>query len=1088
MATSSMRDLDHAFQGAGQKAGLEIWRIENFNPVSVPKSLYGKFFTGDVYIILKTTATKGGALRHDIHYWLGKDASQDESGTAAIKTVELDAVLGRRAVQYREVQGNETEKFLSYFKPCIIPQKGGVASGFWQSQVNENEHETSLYVCHGQHVVYVKEVPFARSSLNHDDVFILDAKSKIFQFNGSNSSIQERAKALEVVQFLKDTYHDGKCEVAAVEDGRLMADADAGEFWALFGGFAPLPKRAISEDGTSEQALKTKLLCLEKGKPATVDIDPLTKELLESNKCYILDCGIEVFVWIGKNTPLDDRKSAGAVAEEIVRGRDKAHVVRSTEGFETVMFRSKFDVWPETCKAAVAEEGHGKVAALLKLQGLDIKGLMKSEPVVEDPDPFIDCTGSLQSFNQQPCRAAGRADDDSNDVKLFSKSMRISAIVGGIYVGCDSSIVYLLLGRDQGGASTSTFDLTSILDSETVKDDAVSAECELFDTILSIDDFDSHMDITLAITPPLQSWVVTDGVQIILYPVITVTTFYGYRMVWCVNGQEKTLLSSSDQAKLYTGDCYIFQYAYPGDNCEEYLIGTWFGKKSIEEDRAAAISIASKMVLSYKSQAVQTRVYEGNEPLQFCVIFQSFIVLKGGLSSGYKKFVEEKNVIDDTYTENGTALFRVQGSGPDNMQAIQVDAVATSLNSSCCFILHNGDTLYTWSGSLTTSQDQDLLERQLDLIKYTFNFQSLISTVHLLLAILNLGATPYVVCQTCSTNHKKMVQKLNSFGICLVVKESTPIKNSPGNLKLIPTYLVAPFQEVKEVFNFTQDDLMTEDIFILNCHSDIFIWVGQQVDNKRKSDALNIGEMHGNSYQRKLALVKHGATPILDKSKRRVPRHSGRSLLPDKSERPRSASFSPDRVRLRGRSPAFNALAATFENPNARNLSTPPPAVNKLYPKSSLSDTKLAPRSATIAALTASFESTKESMTPKLSRDEFQPLKYNNLFVFEVSFAVNRVKQETAENGSSPLGGGVDNLIIQDDTKELQPEDEGLQTFPYEGLITSSTDPVAGIDVTKREAYLSSAEFKEKFNMPKSAFYKLPKWKQNKLKMAVHLF
>lgn len=63
---------------------------------------------------------------------------------------------------------------------------------------------------------FYHQVPFARSSLNHDDIFILDTKSKIFQFNGSNSSIQERAKALEVVQHLKDTYHEGKSEVAAV--------------------------------------------------------------------------------------------------------------------------------------------------------------------------------------------------------------------------------------------------------------------------------------------------------------------------------------------------------------------------------------------------------------------------------------------------------------------------------------------------------------------------------------------------------------------------------------------------------------------------------------------------------------------------------------------------------------------------------------------------------------------------------------------------------------------------------------------------------------------------------------------------------
>lgn len=68
-------------------------------------------------------------------------------------------------------------------------------------------------------------------------------------------------------------------------------------------------------------------------------------------------------------------------------------------------------------------------------------------------------------------------------------------------------------------------------------------------------------------------------------------------------------------------------------------------------------------------------------------------------------------------------------------------------------------------------------------------------------------------------------------------------------------------------------------------------------------------------------------------------------------------SFSPDRVRVRGRSPAFNALAATFENANNRNLSTPPPIVRKLYPKSVTPDSaKLASRSSAIASLTATFE------------------------------------------------------------------------------------------------------------------------------------
>ncbi|MQL99497.1 hypothetical protein Taro_032226, partial [Colocasia esculenta] len=314
--------------------------------------------------------------------------------------------------------------------------------------------------------------------------------------------------------------------------------------------------------------------------------------------------------------------------------------------------------------------------------------------------------------------------------------------------------------------------------------------------------------------------------------------------------------------------------------------------------------------------------------------------------------------------------------------------------------------------------------------------------------------------------------------------------------------------KVTEIFNFTQDDLMTEDIFILDCHLDIFVWVGQQVDSKTKMQALSIGEklsretpifvvlegnepafftrfftwdsaksaMHGNSFQRKLAIVKDGVAPTTDKLKRRTPTsYGGRSSVPDKSQRSRSVSFSPERVRVRGRSPAFNALAANFENPNARNLSTPPPVVRKLYPKSGTPDsTKLAPRVTAISAISASFEQTKETIIPKS---------------LKVSPEANKPKTETnSTEKNSSMTSRIESLTIQEDVKEGEAEDEeGLPIYPYERLVVTSADPVTGIDVTKRETYLSSGEFKEKFGMAKDAFFKLPKWKQNKLKMALKL-
>uniref|UniRef100_A0A804MRL1 HP domain-containing protein n=1 Tax=Zea mays TaxID=4577 RepID=A0A804MRL1_MAIZE len=929
----SMKDLDPAFRGSGQKDGLEIWRIENFKPIPAPASSYGKFFMGDSYIILKTTALKNGSLRHDIHYWIGKDTSQDEAGTAAILTVELDAALGGRAVQYREIQGNETEKFLSYFRPCIMPQPGGVASGFNHVEVNEQDYKTHLYVCHGKHVVHVNEVPFARSSLNHDDIFILDTKSKIFQFSGSNSSIQERAKALEVVQYIKDTFHEGKCEIASVEDGRMMADAEAGEFWGFFGGFAPLPRRAPAEGNEKHDETAFKLLCFDQGKLEPVDCQSLAHELLETNKCYFLDCGAELYVWMGRITSLMERKGASEAAEKLLSdsNRTRTHIIKVIEGFETVTFKSKFKEWPQTPELKLSsEDGRGKVAALLKRQGLNVKGLMKAAPTQEEPQSYIDSTGNLQ-------------------------------------------------------------------------------------------------------------------------------------------------------------------YTYPGDDKEECLIGTWFGKKSIEEDRVIAVSLASKMVESAKFQAVQARFYEGKEPIQFFVIFQSFQVFKGGLSSGYKRFIAENGIDDESYSEDGLALFRIQGSGPENMQAIQVEPVASSLNSSYCYILHNGNTVFTWAGNLTTALDQELMERQLDVIKPNTQSRSQKegSETDQFWSLLG-GKSEY--------SGQKMVRELESdphLFSCILSK---------GNLK------------VKEIHHFTQDDLMTEDVFILDCHTSIFVWVGQQVDVKGRLQALDAGEkfivldflmenlaretpvftvmegneppfftrfftwdsakslMHGNSYQRKLAIVKGGGAPALDKPKRRTTVYSGRSTTQDKSQRSRSMSFSPERVRVRGRSPAFTALAANFESSSNRNLSTPPPVVKKLYPKSVTPDpSNTASKSPAIAALAGSLD--HPSQTPALE------------FMKGGSESEKPKQEGDGKEGVDTVATRVESLTINEDVKENEPEDdEGLPIYLYERLKTTAADPVTEIDVTRRETYLSSTEFKEKFGMTKEAFSKLPKWKQNRLKIALQLF
>jgi len=72
--------------------------------------------------------------------------------------------------------------------------------------------------------------------------------------------------------------------------------------------------------------------------------------MLESFLYLVLLC--ELSVWHGFSS------------QELIRGpsRPKAHIIRVIEGFETVMFRSKFDVWPQTAEVGISDDARGKVA------------------------------------------------------------------------------------------------------------------------------------------------------------------------------------------------------------------------------------------------------------------------------------------------------------------------------------------------------------------------------------------------------------------------------------------------------------------------------------------------------------------------------------------------------------------------------------------------------------------------------------------------------------------------------------------------------------------------------------------------------
>ncbi|CAH0602390.1 unnamed protein product [Chrysodeixis includens] len=350
-----MPEVHPAFANSGRKAGLEVWRIENFEPVAVPVSHYGKFYSGDSYIVLSTTGDQD-RLAWDIHFWIGSKTSQDEAGSAAVLTVNMDdEQFQGSAVQHREAQFYESKQFLDYFQPAIRYLDGGHASGFTHVTINAGG-EKRLFQIKGKRNVRVKQVNVSFASLNKGDCFILDFEHDIFLYVGDNAKSVERLKAITVANQIRDQDHNGRASIEIID-----ADSKESDFEKFFEALGSGDKESVAEanEGGDDEEF-------ERGANAEVSLSeisdssgsikitklepPLTQALLNTKECYVLDSGSYsgIYVWVGRQSNDKEKAEAMNRAEQYLKWHNYpnwVHVTRVPEGVEPTAFKQYFQEW-----------------------------------------------------------------------------------------------------------------------------------------------------------------------------------------------------------------------------------------------------------------------------------------------------------------------------------------------------------------------------------------------------------------------------------------------------------------------------------------------------------------------------------------------------------------------------------------------------------------------------------------------------------------------------------------------------------------------------------------------------------------------
>jgi len=323
-----------AWEGAGAAPGLKIWRVVNFEIKDWPEEDYGDFYNGDSYIILNTykdEESDSEALLHDLHFWIGKNSTQDEYGTAAYKTVELDTFLDDVPVQHREVMGHESSLFKSYFPDGITITEGGAESGF--RHVPPEEYVLHLY-CYAKDKngrMTCTEIPRCPDLVTENDVFILDMGVRIFQYNGEDSSGFERNAAMNKIGGMKSKRGDAESEV-------LEGVSKSHEFWQKMDEEAGEP---LSDDEAAggKQLLKVNM---ETKENEVIKDGDTSKGDLVSDDVFIVDVGEEVFVWVGANADVAEKRNGIPYAHNYLResGQCWAPITVVKEGQKCPAFES----------------------------------------------------------------------------------------------------------------------------------------------------------------------------------------------------------------------------------------------------------------------------------------------------------------------------------------------------------------------------------------------------------------------------------------------------------------------------------------------------------------------------------------------------------------------------------------------------------------------------------------------------------------------------------------------------------------------------------------------------------------------------
>ena len=292
----------------------------------------------------------------------------------------------------------------------------------------------------------------------------------------------------------------------------------------------------------------------------------------------------------------------------------------------------------------------------------------------------------------------------------------------------------------------------------------------------------------------------------------------GTKEIYRIENRELVRINNKDlEGKFFGGDSYVIKYTYKNSfKNDSYIVYFWQGNESSTDEKAASAIHAIKLDDEVHGKAIQVRVVQGKEPRHFVKMFQGkMVVFSGGKASGFKNIHDH-----DTYDTDGTRLFRVRGTCPEDVMTTQMQPEkASTLDSGDVFILETKEKTWIWKGAESTSDE--------------------LTHSKTMVPIISPGRESMLIEEGSET--EEFWKALGGKGKPSKASDELPQPILDPRLfhcKLSPTGKFRAY----EIYDFSQDQLVHDDAMILDSGEEIYVWIGKTADKNEKKGATKLAE------------------------------------------------------------------------------------------------------------------------------------------------------------------------------------------------------------------------------------------------------